>query len=268
MRGDRRCLRDDRQVVAAEHLVAAAGDRLARRGDHPGEDVAHTVETGATEVEAAAAIVQQGRVGGPRRPSPGWRCSRARQSRSCSSPCPASATTAPRGRNAGWPAAGRRARRDRAGVAGGRCAWLQGLQQVDQLALERRRGWSLCGRARPMASGHRSRILGGAVPLQEPLASIHAVGKCPRPGTFPTCVRSSPCSPPGGRDRRRSGDPTLFRRVLCRLSYPTVLDCLARTARFALMRLGNVPLLASEWLVATRTLARLFRALHYFKLVV
>ena len=24
----------------------------------------------------------------------------------------------------------------------------------------------------------------------------------------------------GGRDRRRSGDPTLFRRVLCRLSYP------------------------------------------------
>src|SRR5262245_48185473 len=25
-----------------------------------------------------------------------------------------------------------------------------------------------------------------------------------------------------GRDRRRSGDPALFRRVLCRLSYPTV----------------------------------------------
>jgi hypothetical protein len=24
----------------------------------------------------------------------------------------------------------------------------------------------------------------------------------------------------GGRDRRRSGDPALFRRVLCRLSYP------------------------------------------------
>jgi hypothetical protein len=33
----------------------------------------------------------------------------------------------------------------------------------------------------------------------------------------------------GGRDRRRSGDPTLFRRVLCRLSYSTVvllLNCL------------------------------------------
>ena len=28
----------------------------------------------------------------------------------------------------------------------------------------------------------------------------------------------------GGRDRRRSGDPTLFRRVLCQLSYSTVLE--------------------------------------------
>ena len=26
----------------------------------------------------------------------------------------------------------------------------------------------------------------------------------------------------GGRDRRRSGDPTLFRRVLCQLSYSTI----------------------------------------------
>ncbi|MEY5039475.1 MAG: hypothetical protein RLZZ48_244, partial [Actinomycetota bacterium] len=26
----------------------------------------------------------------------------------------------------------------------------------------------------------------------------------------------------GGRDRRRSGDPALFRRVLCQLSYPTM----------------------------------------------
>ena len=34
----------------------------------------------------------------------------------------------------------------------------------------------------------------------------------------PAPQRASRCC--GGRDRRRSGDPTLFRRVLCRLSYP------------------------------------------------
>src|SRR4051794_2094988 len=31
-----------------------------------------------------------------------------------------------------------------------------------------------------------------------------------------------------GRDRRRSGDPTLFRRVLCQLSYPAVFLCRPR----------------------------------------
>src|SRR3954467_6084772 len=34
--------------------------------------------------------------------------------------------------------------------------------------------------------------------------------------------RRWPASQTGGRDRRRSGDLPLFRRTLCRLSYPTV----------------------------------------------
>ncbi len=33
--------------------------------------------------------------------------------------------------------------------------------------------------------------------------------------------RTRPHLQNGGRDRRRSGDPTLFRRVLCQLSYST-----------------------------------------------
>ena len=65
VRGDGRGLRDDRQIVTAEHLVTAAGDRFARCRDHAGEDVADTGKTGAAEVEAAAAVVQQRRVGRP-----------------------------------------------------------------------------------------------------------------------------------------------------------------------------------------------------------
>src|SRR4029077_17371706 len=37
-----------------------------------------------------------------------------------------------------------------------------------------------------------------------------------------TSRRFPPICNLGGRDRRRSGDPTLFRRVLCRLSYPAL----------------------------------------------
>ena len=38
-----------------------------------------------------------------------------------------------------------------------------------------------------------------------------------------------------GRDRRRSGDPTLFRRVLCRLSYPAGMSASGRMRRPAVL---------------------------------
>ncbi len=74
-----------------------------------------------TPVQAGAAEIERRRCGsaaGPGRsdasPWPGSRCSRDRPSRSCSSPCPAIAATAPRGRCDGWPAARRTGGPDRA----------------------------------------------------------------------------------------------------------------------------------------------------------
>ncbi len=49
----------------------------------------------------------------------------------------------------------------------------------------------------------------------------------PRPGAREPPAGRSPC----GRGRRRSGDPTLFRRVLCRLSYPAVFSRSIRLRR-------------------------------------
>ena len=47
-------------------------------------------------------------------------------------------------------------------------------------------------------------------------------GRCPCPLVLSSRNEPRPERSRSGRDRRRSGDPTLFRRVLCQLSYSTV----------------------------------------------
>ena len=62
-------LRDDGQVGVAEHLVAPAGHGFVGRRQHALEDVGDRIVArhlaGSGHVEPAAAVVEQGRVGGP-----------------------------------------------------------------------------------------------------------------------------------------------------------------------------------------------------------
>ena len=70
----------------------------------------------------------------------------------------------------------------------------------------------------------------GGIERRQGIAALHVssnVSAVLRPQGRSTVACAGFCTPsrrrrshPSGRDRRRSGDPTLFRRVLCRLSYP------------------------------------------------
>ena len=168
-------------------------------------------------------------------PSPGWHCSRDRRIRSCSTPCPAIEAIAPQGRSGGWPVGCRRGAADR------------DLSAPPELRSPC--GSSVCSASTNCcSSGVRVR----STPTRLSTAAEGPGQSDPHPrrpfGPFSGRTPEAPLSPIWavcahfgdsvrlrcGRDRRRSGDPTLFRRVLCRLSYSTILNCLARiSARFA-----------------------------------
>jgi hypothetical protein len=69
----------------------------------------------------------------------------------------------------------------------------------------------------------REACAGSLTPEQEhvPISLGHAWRTNPLGGNRPTVAMCSELEFSGGRDRRRSGDLTLFRRALYQLSYPT-----------------------------------------------
>ena len=83
-------------------------------------------------------------------------------------------------------------------------------------------GWTLTDDPRPGHHLDPTRRHRSPTTDHRPTAPPPASGHVERTGHKVDSGRPTGAAASGGRDRRRSGDPTLFRRVLCQLSYSTV----------------------------------------------
>ena len=201
------------------------GDRLVGGRDDAGQDVADAVETGSRQVEATAAVVQERRVGGPRRHAQD--CVALVTGRA-DRVVPPALRSQPSGGQVAVPA-GQLHVVEVGQVEGGRSGradsvcFASGPANVSNPCRPRQAG------VRAAAATARSSAHGEcrSQPAERHVSRIAAATARP---TAERRQQRRPCDPAcydaaddGGRDRRRSGDPTLFRRVLCRLSYSTVL---------------------------------------------